>query len=265
MRQIPLRTGRLVSAWDQENSPGVVVINETFAKRLFPGKSALGQVLLRGQLANIKLEIVGVVADVKTLGLNTPPPDILYVPLRQWGGVGLTLAVSTDGNVNAMQSVLRSAVADVDKTQAIAGFMTLDGALEQSLGYQRITAWLTAVFAIVALLLSVVGLYSVLAYVVTQRTSEIGIRMALGADKSRVMRLILTQGMKLVLTGLVAGLIAAAVGAQLLTSLLYQIEPLDPKVFGGVTLLFLLVAVAACLLPSLRASRVDPLVALRTE
>jgi predicted permease len=265
MLQIPLQAGRLFAATDLEKSPGVVVINASFAKRLFPDKSAVGQVLLRGQLADIKLEIVGVVGDVKAQGLNTPPPDIMYLPLRQWGGMGMTLAVSTAGAAAAMQTVLRTAVAAVDKTQAIAFFTTMESALQQSLGYQRVTAWLTGLFSAVALVLSAVGLYSVLAYAVTQRTSEIGIRMALGADKGRVISLILSQGMKLVAIGLIIGLGASAAGSRLLNSLLYEIEPLNPLVFGGVTVLFAVVAVFACLLPSLRASRIDPLVALRSE
>ena len=148
---------------------------------------------------------------------------------------------------------------------ALSFFTTMDSALQQSLGNQRVSAWLTGAFAGIALLLSAVGLYSVLAYAVTQRTSEIGIRMALGADKGQVISLILSQGMRLVALGLVLGLGAAAAGARLLTSLLYEMEPLNPLVFGGVTLLFAAVAVLACLLPSLRASRIDPLVALRAD
>ena len=264
--QIPLQSGRLLATTDLEKSPGVVVINASFAKRLFPDKpTAVGQVLLRGQKADIKLEIVGVVGDVKAAGLNAPPPDTMYLPLRQWGGVGLTLAVSTTGDANSMQAVLRSAVGAVDQTQAIAFFTTMDTALQNSLGIQRITAWLSGMFAGVALLLSAVGLYSVLAYAVTQRTSEIGLRMALGAERAQVISLILSQGMKLVALGLVLGLAGAAAGSRLLASLLYQIEPLNPLVFGGVTLLFGVVAVFACLLPSLRAARIDPLIAMRTD
>lgn len=263
--RIPLRAGRLFSSTDLEKAPGVVVINETFAKHLFPDKSAVGQVLLRGGNADIKLQIVGIVGDVKAQGLNTPAPDIMYLPLRQWGGAGQSIVVATKGDPAALQAVIRGAVAAVDKLQAIAAFATLDSSLQQSLGIQRISAWLTGVFAGVALMLSAVGLYSVLAYTVAQRTGEIGIRMALGADKTQVISLILSQGMKLVAGGLVLGLGAAAAGARLLTSLLFEMEPLNPLVFGGVAVLFTGVAVLACLLPSLRASRVDPLVALRTE
>jgi putative ABC transport system permease protein len=177
----------------------------------------------------------------------------------------VTLLVRTDGDAAAMQGVLRAAVAGVDNTLATSFFQTMEDGLRNSLGLQRITAWLTGVFAGVALVLSAVGLYSVLAYAVTQRTSEIGIRMALGAGRGQVINLILSQGMRLVAVGLGIGLAASAAGSRLLSSLLYQIEPLDPAVFGGVTVLFSIVAVFACLLPSLRAARIDPIIALRAE
>lgn len=262
---IPLKEGRLINAQDRFDTPGVCLINESFAKKLFPGKTAIGEVLLRGPRADIPHEIVGIVGDVKSNGLNTPPPDTIYFPFRQLPRGFVNLIVRTEGDAAATQSVIRAAVASVDNTLATSFFQTMEDALRNSLGLQRITAWLTGVFAGVALVLSAVGLYSVLAYAVTQRTSEIGIRMALGADKGQVINLILSQGMRLVAIGLVIGLAASAAGSRLLTSLLYQIEPLDPIVFGGVTVLFSIVAIFACLLPSLRASRIDPIIALRAD
>jgi putative ABC transport system permease protein len=177
----------------------------------------------------------------------------------------MAILAQTDGDPNALQPLMRSAVAAIDPAQAISFFTTMDTALQQSFGIQRIVAWLTGVFAGVALLLSAIGLYSVLAYAVTQRTSEIGIRMALGAQRGKVINLILSQGLRLVALGLAIGLALAAAGGRLLSSMLYQVEPLNLLVFGGVTLLFAVVAVFACLLPSLRAARVDPIIALRTE
>ncbi len=263
--QIPLREGRLFTDQDRADAPGACVINEGLAKRLFPGESALGKVLLRGPKADNKFEIVGVVGDVKGNGLNSPPSDDVYFPLRQLTRPAGGLLVRTDGDPAALQAMIRSTVASLDNNQPISIFQTFDNLVEQSLGFQRITAQLTGVFAGVALLLSAVGLYSVLAYAVTQRTSEIGIRMALGAQKGQVINLILSQGMKLVGLGLIVGLGVAAAGTRLIRTLLFEVGPLDPVVFGGVSLLFALVAVAACLAPSLRASRVDPLVALRTD
>lgn len=263
--KIPLRAGRLFNAQDREGAPGVCLINEAFAKRLFPGESALGKVILRGKDAEIKVEIVGVVADVKSNGLNVAPPDNVYYPLRQLGRPGMAVVARIDGDPNALQAILRSAVATVDKDQPISFFQTMDAAVEQSLGVQRLVACFTAVFAGIALVLAAVGLYSVLAYTVTQRTGEIGLRMALGAQRGQVVSLILTGGLKLVGVGLALGLAAAAIVALLIKSLLFSVEPLDPLVYGGVTVLFAAIAVAACLVPSWRASRVDPLVALRTE
>ncbi len=262
---IPLKAGRFINAQDRTDTPGVCLVNESFARKLFPGKSAIGEVLLRGPRADIPHEIVGIVGDVKSNGLNSPPPDTLYFPFRQLPRTFVTIAARTDGDAAAMQNAIRTAVASVDGTLATSFFQTMETALRNSLGLQRITAWLTGVFAGVALVLSAVGLYSVLAYAVTQRTSEIGIRMALGANKGQVINLILSQGMRLVAIGLVVGLAGSAAGSRLLSSLLYQIEPLDPAVFGGVTVLFSIVAVFACLLPSLRAARIDPIIALRAD
>ncbi len=263
--RIPLKRGRLFQTTDALNAPGVVVINESFAKRLFPNGDALGQVLLRGQKADLKLEIIGIVGDVKSIGLNTPPPETMYQSVRQNGfGTGVIVA-STDGDPNLLQPVIRAAVAAVDKTDAVSAFTTMETQLQQSLGVQRITAWLTGAFASVALLLSALGLYSVLAYAVTQRTGEIGIRMALGAERTDVVRLVISQGMRLVFIGLFIGLGAAAAGSRVLTSLLFNVEPLNLGVFGGVAVLFSIVAVLACLIPSWRASRIDALVAIRAD
>jgi predicted permease len=263
---IPLQSGRLFSRTDVRSGPGVVIINESFAKRLFPDGGALGRHLLRGQKADIKMEIVGIVGDTKSNGLNTPPPDMLYQPVRQsLGNNALSLAASTVGDPGQLQAVIRSAVAGADRTLAISAFNTMDTALQQSLGFQRIVAWLTGGFSIIALFLSAVGLYSVVAFAVGQRTSEIGLRMALGADRGNVITLILGQGMRIVALGLLVGLGVAALGAQLLRSQLYGISALDPWVFAGVAVVFSAVALLACLLPSLRAARVDPLVALRSD
>lgn len=263
--RIPFAEGRAFTAGDRDGAPGVCIINESLAQRLFPGASALGQILLRGREADIPHEIVGVIRDVKTNGLNAPAPDEIYFPMRQLGRGGMAVVARTNTDPNVLQAVIRRAVAGVDKDQPISFFRTMDTNIAQSLGVQRIVASLTAIFAAVALVLSAVGLYSVLAYAVARRTSEIGIRMALGAQPGQVIGLVLRGGMKLVAIGLVAGLAAAAGAARLIQTLLFNVQPFDPAVYGGVALLFAFVALLACLLPSLRASRIDPLVALRAE
>jgi predicted permease len=263
--RIPLRAGREFNAQDRNGGPGVCIINEALAKRLFPGESAVGKVLMRGRDAELKHEIVGVIGDLKSNGLNAPVPDEVYYPLAQIGQSGMSVIARTDGDPNALQAVIKSAVAAVDPAQPISFFQTLETGLALSLGVQRIVASLTAVFAGLALVLAAVGLYSVLAYNVTQRTAEIGIRMALGAQRRQVVSMILNGGMKLVGLGVVIGLVAAAGTARLIQALLFSVEPLDPLVYGAVAALFAVVAALACLIPSLRASRVDPLIALRNE
>ncbi len=265
LMEIPLRKGRPFNAQDRDGSPGVCIINESFAQRLFPGESPLGHVLLRGKDADIRLEIVGVIADVKTNGLNAPAPDEIYYPMRQLGRPGMAIIAKIDGDAAALQAIIKTAVAGVDRDQPISFFATMESTVATSLGSQRIVASLTAIFAGVALVLAAVGLYSVLAYAVAQRTGEIGIRMALGAQRRQVIALIMRSGLKLVAFGLAAGLAIAAGVARAIQSLLFEVTPLDPLVYGGVTVVFAVIAALACLLPSLRASRIDPLVALRTE
>jgi putative ABC transport system permease protein len=261
--RIPIAAGRAFTADDREGAPGVCIVNESLAKRLFPGESALGKVMLRGRDAELKAEIVGVIRDVKTNGLNVPAPDEIYYPMRQLGRPAMAIVARTDGDAAALQAILRSTVAVVDKDQPISFFATLETNIAQSLGVQRIVASLTAIFAGLALVLSAIGLYSVLAYAVSQRTPEIGIRMALGAKPEQVVGLVMRNGLTLVAGGLGVGLAAAAGTARLIQTLLFNVQPLDPFIYAGVAIVFTIVASLACLVPSLRASRIDPLRALR--
>ena len=257
--------GRAFNEGDREGAPGVCIINQSLAKRLFPGESALGKIILRGRDAELKAEIVGVIHDVKTNGLNVPAPDEIYYPIRQVPRPGMAIVARTEGDAATLQPILRATVTAVDKDQPISFFATLETNIAQSLGVQRIVASLTSTFAGLALLLSAIGLYSVLAYAVSRRTPEIGIRMALGAQPGQVVGLVLRDGLRLVSIGLVGGLAAAAGAARLIETLLFGVRPLDPIVYGGVAGVFTIVAMLACLVPSLRASRIDPLLALRAE
>jgi predicted permease len=265
LMRITLAAGRAFSEIDREGAPATCIINEALAKRLFPGESPLGKVLLRGRNADIKVEVVGVIHDVKTNGLNAPAPDEIYYPMRQNGQPGMAVIARTGGDAAALQIVLRSAVAAVDPNQPISFFATLENNVAQSLGTQRIVASLTAVFAGLALVLSAIGLYSVLAYAVSQRRPEIGIRMALGAQPGQVVALVMRGGLRLVAAGLALGFSGAAVAGRLIQTLLFNVQPLDPLVYGAVAVLFTLVAALACLVPSWRASRIDPLIALRAD
>jgi predicted permease len=263
--RITITAGRAFTPADRENAPGVCIVNESLARRLFPGESALGRVLLRGRDAELPAEIVGVIRDVKTTGLNTPAPDEIYYPMRQLGRPGMAVVARTAGDPAALQAAIRAAVTAVDKDQPISLFATLETNIAQSLGAQRIVASLTAIFAGLALVLSAIGLYSVLAYAVSQRTPELGIRMALGAQPGQVVGLVLRGGLRLVAIGLVVGIAGAAAAGRLIRTLLFDVQPLDPLVYSGVAVVFTVVATLACLVPSVRASRIDPLVALRAD
>jgi predicted permease len=265
LMKIAFAEGRAFRAGEREGTPNVCIINESLARHVFPGESALGKILLRGKDAEIRSEVVGVIRDVKTNGLNAPVPDEVYYPLRQLGRPGMNVVARTEGDPAALQAIIRSAVSEVDKDQPISFFATLETNVATSLGTQRIVASLTTVFAALAFVMSVVGLYSVLAYAVSQRTAEIGIRMALGAQSAQVVRLIMRSGLELVAVGLILGLAAAAGAARIIQTLLFDVRPLEPLVYGSVAVTFAVVSALACLLPSLRASRLDPLVALRAD
>jgi predicted permease len=265
MMRIPLVAGRSFDTRDQSSSSKVCIVNETLAKRLFPGESALGHIILRGPNADVASEIVGIIHDVHTNGPNAPVPDEVYFSMRQLPRAGMGVLARGDGDPERLQAAIRAAVAATDPNQAISVFTTLDASVANSLGSQRIVASLTIVFAGVALVLSAVGLYSVVAYAVAQRTAEIGIRMALGAQRAQVVGLVMRGGLQLVALGLVIGLAAAAGTGRLIQTLLYEVKPIEPMLYGGVAVLFTAIATVACLIPSLRAARIDPLRALRTD
>jgi predicted permease len=260
--RITLAEGRAFTAADRESAPPVCIVNETFARRVFPGRSAVGEAIVLGA-NNTRVEIIGMIRDVKSAGVNAPTPDEGYFPLRQGARTGMAVVARTDGDPNALQAAMRSAVAAADKTQATSFFATLESTVAQSLGTQQLVATLTGVFAGLALALSLIGLYAVLAYVVSQRTSEIGIRMALGATRRQVIGLVMRSGLGLVAVGLALGLGGAAAAARLIRQLLFGVAPLNPLIYLGVAVIFGAVAALACLGPSLRASKIDPLVACR--
>ena len=257
--------GRAFTADDHATAPKVCIINESLARRLFPGESALGKALLRGPNSGTANEIVGVIRDVRSLGINTPTPDEIYHPMAQLPRPTMAVAARTNGDAALLQTVIAEAVRRVDKDQPTTFFATLVANVAASMGTQRVVAILTLVFAGVALALAAIGLYSVLAYLVSQRTAEIGIRMALGAPRAQVVALVMSSGLRLVALGLVVGLIGAGVTAKLIQSLLFEVAPFQPAVYAGVAVIFTVVAALACLLPSLRASRIDPVAALQAN
>lgn len=260
--KIPIVAGRAFTAADRDGAPGVCIINQQLANKLFPGESPLGHVLMRGRDADVRHTIVGVIGDVKSNGVNAPVPDEVYYPMRQLPKPAMSVIARVAGDPATLQNIIRAAVAQVDKDQPTSFFTTIDAALAQSLGVQRIVAGLTACFAVIALILAAIGLYAVVAYAVTQRTNEIGIRMALGARPGQVLSLIMTGGLKLVAIGVVIGLAGAAGTSKLIATLLSNVRPLDPLVYITVAAFFGMVAALACLIPARRAARIDPVTAL---
>jgi predicted permease len=264
---ITLKSGRVFADTDRANTPQVAIINETLAKKLFPDTDPLNHAFVIGPNSDIVTRIVGVVRDVKTNGLNVPPPDEIYFPLTQRGPSFCTIVGHAKPGLAAAAviPILRRVLADLDPALALANAQTMDALLVQSVGVQRLTLALLLVFAAIAALLAVVGVYSVMAYAVTQRTGEIGVRMALGATPAHIVRLIVRAGTTQIALGLALGLGGALASSQLLAQALFEVKPFDPLVFALVASVFAAVALLACWFPARRAARLDPMLALRTE
>ena len=264
---IRLAAGRFFTDHDLFASEQVAIVNESFAKRLFPTESPLDQHFLTGPKGDTPVRIVGVIRDVKSTGLAVPPPDEIYFPRDQKGGAFMAVVAQAKPGLAAIAviPVLRRILVELDPTVALATPQTMDELVSQSIGVQRVTMALLICFAGIAALLAAVGVYSVMAYAVTQRTSEIGVRMALGASTGDILNLVLRAGAVQVGTGLLVGLGGAFAASQLLQQALYDVKPFDPLVFGAVAASFAVIATLACLIPARRATKVDPMVALRTE
>ncbi len=263
--QIPVREGRPFSETDRAGAKAVCVINESLARRLFPGESAVGQRILRGQQADQAVEIVGVVGDVKSLGLGAPVPETMYLPLRQSTADVPLLTAAMSGGAIPTDALFRDAVARVSASAAVSSFLTLETRTEQSLGVERITGLVTAAFALVALALAALGIYGVVSYTASQRTSELGLRAALGATRPQLIVLLLAEAVRRVAAGIALGIIAVAAGAPLLKSLLFGVNPVDPRIVGVSAVVLLCAAIGACLLPAWRASRADPAEIMRAS
>jgi putative ABC transport system permease protein len=262
---IPLLSGRAFTDRDTQNNPRVAIISETLARRFFPNENPLGKRLnvLTGPEAF--REIVGIVGDVKQNGLAHETWPHVYEPFAQAPNQFLTLIVRTTGEPQALVPGIRSKVSELDSELPLQSVRTLESMISNSMRQQRFFALLLSVFAGVALLLAAAGLYGVISYSVTQRTREIGIRVALGAQVSSVMRLVLRQAMTCVLIGEAIGLVAAFALSRLLSGLLFGITATDVVTFATVTSTLTAVALVACYVPARRAMKVDPLVAIRCE
>jgi putative ABC transport system permease protein len=262
---IPLKRGRIFQTSDTKDSTRVAVISETFANRFFPNENPIGKRVHLTQGPEAWREIVGIVGDVKQYGLDSETTLQAYEPFAQMPFSGLTFVVRTQAEPTSIASTIRERVRKLDKDQPVTTLRPMDEIVDDSLSQRRFSTVLLTVFAGIALLLASVGLYGVMAYLVTQRTSEIGLRMALGAPRIHVFKLVLGQGMLLTIAGLVLGLAGASVLTQLMTTMLYEVTAKDPLTFAGIPAVLAVVALLACYLPARRATKVDPIVALRYE
>jgi putative ABC transport system permease protein len=262
-----LLRGRGFADGDRNGAPLVAVVNESFARKFWPNGDALGKRFKQGWPEDKTpwREIVGVVRDVKTEGVDQPTRIQAYVPLAQEPFTVLTVVARTSDNPARYRSAMERAVRQVDPNLPVYDILTLTEIMERGVGSQRLLMMLLVGFGGLALLLAAVGVFGVNAYAVSQRTHELGVRMALGADRRRVLRLVLTQGFVTCAIGIALGIVVAIAATRVLRTLLYQVTPYDPLTFVSVTGILIAVTAAACYLPALRATKVDPIAALRAD
>ncbi len=265
--QIPLLRGRFFSEQDSPSNPNAAIISETLARRYFPNQDPIGRQMRFGfpPASNVSREIVGVVGDVRDVTLSRKPGPMMYVPFAQAPLYGGEVVVRSSLSASSVAAGIRQAVHSIDKDLPVTDVESFPDAVGASVTQERFRTLLLSSFSGIALILAAVGIFGVISYSASQRTHEIGIRMALGAQQRDVLRLILGQGAKLALLGVGAGAVAALLLTRLMASLLYGVSATDPLTFGAVAIVLLGVAVIACYIPARRAMRVDPIVALRHE
>jgi predicted permease len=262
--QSPLVRGRVFSESDEAGKEMVVIVDETTAHRYWPDRDAIGRRLKLGQNPNLPwMTVVGIMKDIKHDGLDKDAIPHIYTSVYQQPGSILSVVLRTDLPPAQLESQIRDQIHAVDPELPVFGVKSMNEVLEASLAPRRFSAELVALFAALALLLASIGIYGLLAYMVGQRSHEIGIRMALGARRDHILKLILRQGIFLAGAGVSAGLVVAVATAPLIATLLYGVHPIDPIVFLSVALILLMVSFLASFIPAYRATKVDPIVALR--
>ncbi len=264
---VPLLAGRMFDAREDPNSPQVVLIGKTIADRMFPGRDPVGKKLRYASVDLPPIEIVGVVGDVKITGLDEAVKPVLYYSFRQFPSTFANLVARTSTDPNALANSIRNEIRNLEPEAAILNLRSMDEMIAQTPAsfMRRFPALLISIFAGVALLLASIGIYGVVSYSVSQQTHYIGVRMALGASPVDILKMVLKQGLVLALLGVGIGVLAALGLMRLLSSLLYQVSTYDVSTFGVVTGALFVVALLACYVPARRATKVDPLVALRYE
>jgi predicted permease len=264
--------GRWFTEADTEASAPVAVINETMARTYWTdGANVVGGRIRVGNMKNPWVTVVGIVADERHNGVTGIVKEKFFIPHAQWHVVtggnlirSVFIVARTTGEPMRAAGAIREEVRRLDPTLPVANVRPMDEVVAAALATPRLTGFLLGAFAAIALALAAVGIYGVLAYLVSQRTQEIGVRLAIGADRSQVLRMILRQGMALAAGGIAVGIAAALLLTQLMQSLLYEVEPVDPLVFVAVPAMLFVVSLVASYVPALRATKVSPLIALRT-
>jgi putative ABC transport system permease protein len=264
---IPLLSGRFFTDADNPDAPGIVIVNETMAKRYWPNESPTGRRIRRGGLDSKSawLTVVGVVGDVRSSALDETPHPEIYIPHEQVPWSEMTLVVRAADKPLAFVSSIRAQILAVDSGALLRDVRPLDEWLARSIAAPRFNMRLLMLFTAVALAVASVGIYSVMNYAVTRRVHEFAVRLALGAQRGDLLRLVLGQGMALVMAGVALGLVGSAILTRLMKSLLFEVSPTDPITYAAITLLLTGIALVACWLPARRATRINPLTALRLD
>jgi predicted permease len=262
---VELLQGRDLVEQNVEKPQREAVINETFAHRFWPGQSAVGKRFSFESAAGPWVEVVGVMRDGKYFSLGEDPASFVYVSLHPESGSYLTLVVRTASDPQSAIAGLRGEFQRLDANLPVYGVKTLTEHMALPLFPARVAAMLLGSFGMLALILAAIGIFGVMSYTVSQRTREIGIRMALGANAAEILKLVVGQGLRLILLGMGIGLVAAFAGTRLMSALLYGVSATDSVTFVVIALLLITVALLACFLPGRRATKVDPMVALRCE
>jgi putative ABC transport system permease protein len=260
--RVPLRAGREFTDADNAQAPKVIIVNETFARAFWPNQNPVGKHVIIGRLP-VPADVVGVAADIKNKGLDHDTQAQLYLPFPQLPWSDMNLLLRTDVAPQSLTAAVRAQIALADPDQPLTNIQTLEEIMDKSRSQPRFTMFLLAVFSMTALALAVIGIYGVLSYSVAQRQHEFGIRLALGAEPTDILRLVVRQGFMLAIAGVAIGLIAALGLTRMMSSMLYKVGPLDVATFLLTPLLFLGIALFASYLPARRATKVDPIEALR--
>jgi putative ABC transport system permease protein len=265
--QIPLVAGRTFEPTDRLDSRPVVVVSKTLAEQFFPGENPVGKMLVMPNWGDdgLYLEIIGVVGDLKDYGLASENRPIFYLPFRQIPIPVMNLAIRVDSEPTKLAPAVRDAIWDLDKDVPISNIGTLEARVSESTSSEKFQTLLLGTFAGIALMLTAIGLYGVLAYIVSQRRRELGIRMALGASGPSVMYEVVRKGVIMAVVGIALGLLGGLATSRVLQSLLFETAATDPLTYVLVSLFLILVALAACMLPAIKAVRIDPVKALKME